>query len=103
MRSAVSANYHIEIMAKYPSDTTPIPEVLVVDSLGDEKKAAGAEHLETTVGGDTDGTGGLHKKAAIAIIKQQHTIPATGKRVPTSKLEYVLFCIFCKYSIDVDN
>lgn len=98
--------YQIETMTKYPSETgnAPVPSKdgekdLAVDSVGDEKNPPVAEHLETNVSTDASGTGGLHKKAAIAVIKQQHTIPATGKRVPTSKLEYVLFCIFCEYSI----
>jgi hypothetical protein len=94
-------------MAEYPPDTTNIPlpiygkkENPAVDSLGDEKKANVTEHLETTPGVELDETtDNLHRSAAIAIIQQQHTIPATGKRMPTSKWEYIFFCIFCEYSI----
>lgn len=90
-------------MAEYPPDTTNIPLPIygkdgpAVDSPGDDKKAAVTEHLETTVG--VEPTVDLHKNAAMASIQQQHTIPATGKRMPTSKWEYIFFCIFCEYSI----
>lgn len=30
-----------------------------------------------------------------AVINQQETIPTTGKRIPTTKWEYITFCIFC--------
>jgi hypothetical protein len=94
-------------MAEYPPDTTNVPlpiyekkENSAVEPLGDEKRADVTEHLETTPGVELDETtDNLHRSAAIAVIQQQHTIPATGKRMPTSKWEYIFFCIFCEYSI----
>lgn len=37
-----------------------------------------------------------HSKAGLALINQQEAIPTTGKRMPTSRWEYIFFCIFCK-------
>jgi hypothetical protein len=31
-----------------------------------------------------------------AVIDQREAIPTTGKRVPTSRWEYITFCIFCE-------
>ena len=93
-------------MAEYPPDTTNIPlpaygkkDSPAADTPGDGKREAITEHLETThaVKSNDDPTIDLHKKAAVAVIQQQHTIPATGKRMPTSKWEYIFFCIFCEY------
>lgn len=86
-------------MAEYPPDTTNIP--LPVYGQKDATTAAAVdspENLEAITGIQSDGSDdNLHKKAGIAVIQQQHTIPPTGKRMPTSKWEYIFFCIFCEY------
>ena len=42
---------------------------------------------------------GTHEldSAGLAIIEQKHAIPTTGKRKPTTKREYMTFCLFCEY------
>ncbi len=94
-------------MAEHPADpaNTALPiqegeDASARDPVGADEKTAAADHLETddtieppNVEAITD----LHKKAGIAVIRQQHTIPATGKRLSTSKWEYIFFCIFCEY------
>lgn len=37
-----------------------------------------------------------HNAAGQAVIDQQTAIPLTGERIPTSKLEYITFAIFCE-------
>lgn len=63
----------------------------------DEKRMATAEHQDNIENDaiENDAPNDLHKTAAIATIQQQHTIPTTGKRMPTSKWEYIFFCVFC--------
>lgn len=64
--------------------------------LGDEKRVE-TEHVESSWHPFENGTtGDKHKDASIAVIKQQHTIPTTGKRMLTTKWEYIFFCVFCK-------
>jgi hypothetical protein len=90
-------------MADHPPDTTNV--VLPVnrnvaphtDSPAEEKIASSAEHQESVLNIESDeSTDDLRKKAGIAVIQQQHTIPPTGKRMPTGKWEYIFFCIFCE-------
>lgn len=53
------------------------------------------DHADEKITSATD----LHSKATAggrAIINQRETIPTTGKRIPTTKWEYITFCIFCK-------
>ena len=69
-----------------------------VDTAGvNEKQAIDTEHVDN--GGDSDGHGSgssdnLHRKAGVGVIRQQHTIPTTGKRMPTGKWEYIFFTVF---------
>src|SRR5688572_27170100 len=42
--------------------------------------------------------GGKAAAGGRAVINQRETIPTTGRRIPTTKWEYVTFCIFCKRS-----
>jgi hypothetical protein len=94
-------------MAEYPPDTTNIAlpvyrnnETPAIGSEEESKNEGNTEHLEASYGIEPiESTVNLHKKAAIATIQQQHTIPPTGKRLPTSKWEYIFFCIFCRCSI----
>lgn len=70
--------------------------------------SAAAEHAETLShirsptpdhtekGADQHGTLGKAAAGGKAVIGQRETIPTTGKRIPTSKWEYVSFCIFCE-------
>lgn len=53
-----------------------------------EKTSASIAHVEWPESVDE------HRKAAVAAIRQQHTIPTTGKRIPTGKWEYILYCVF---------
>lgn len=79
-----------------PSDAAVAPaEVSVSD---ETTKDATAHHLEEMETNDSDSSSDMHKKAGIAVIQQQQTIPTTGKRMPTSKWEYIFFCIFCRCS-----
>ena len=76
----------------------PVPGTGGLDESSEaEKRAATAEHHDTIDQGpiENDAPNDLHKTAAIATIQQQHTIPTTGKRLPTSKWEYIFFCVFC--------
>ena len=36
-------------------------------------------------------------KVGLALLEQKNVIPTTGKRIPTSKLEYWTFCMFCEF------
>lgn len=92
-------------MAEYPPDANniPLPVYGPKDAApggdsqpGEDSKAAVSEHLETTFDLSDESTADLHRKAGIGMIHQQHTIPATGTRIPTSKWEYIFFCIFCE-------
>lgn len=76
--------------------TTPENEKTAESHIGEKGNAA--EHVEGLENIDlSDGSSeNLHKKAGIAVIRQQHTIPATGDRMTTSKWEYIFFCVFCK-------
>lgn len=56
-----------------------------------EKPSASAAHVESPASSES---GDEHRKAAVAAIRQQHTIPTTGKRIPTGKWEYILYCVF---------
>lgn len=92
-------------MAEYPADNNNIPLPIygekgttTIKSPEDDQMAAVTEHEETIPGLEHDATDDLHRDAAIAAIRQQHTIPATGKRMPTSKWEYIFFCVFCEQS-----
>lgn len=59
-------------------------------------KIPGEEHVEKIPKIDsTSSTNEPHKKAALGFLQQQHTIPTTGKAIPTGKWEYIFFCIFC--------
>ena len=73
------------------------------DSAYANEKAGGAQHLEDLHGetSSDDSTTDLHKRAGLAVIQQQHTIPVTGDRLPTTKWEYIFFCIFCEFGVDV--
>lgn len=54
------------------------------------------EHIEKIPKIDSNSSSNeLHKKAALGFLQQQHTIPTTGKAIPTGKWEYIFFCIFC--------
>lgn len=89
-------------MAEYPADNNSIPLPIygkggatTIKSPEENQMAAITEH-ETLAPTEHDTAGDLHRDAAIAAIRQQHTIPATGKRMPTSKWEYIFFCVFCE-------
>lgn len=45
----------------------------------------------------TNLSGGKAAAGGRAVINQRETIPTTGKRIPTTKWEYITFCIFCKH------
>lgn len=66
-----------------------------------EKQAAAAaaagEHVEDAPPSSSDhgSAPDLHKKGALGFIQQQHTIPTTGRVMPTGKWEYIFFCIYC--------
>lgn len=64
------------------------------------------EHLEAVVSHPSvDDTDVVDEKVVVstertageAIVAQQTAIPLTGERIPTSKLEYIVFAIFCAY------
>ncbi|EGX93234.1 autophagy protein (Atg22), putative [Cordyceps militaris CM01] len=65
-----------------------------------EKQAAAAaaagEHVEDAPPSSSDhgSAPDLHKKGALGFIQQQHTIPTTGRVMPTGKWEYIFFCIY---------
>jgi len=42
---------------------------------------------------------GAHKSVGLAVIGQTHTIPTTGERKVTTKMEYWTYCIFCKSAV----
>jgi len=46
---------------------------------------------------DLDLKAGAHKSVGLAVIGQTHTIPTTGERKVTTKMEYWTYCIFCEY------
>jgi hypothetical protein len=48
-------------------------------------------HVDETV----DLKAGAHKSVGLAVIGQTHTIPTTGNRKVTTKVEYWTYCIFC--------
>jgi hypothetical protein len=48
-------------------------------------------HVDDTV----DLKAGAHKSVGLAVIGQTHTIPTTGNRKVTTKVEYWTYCIFC--------
>ena len=58
-------------------------------------------HLENGVLTLDDGKRKLdaHNSAGLAVIEQRGAIPTTGRRIPTTKWEYISFCIFCKSSL----
>lgn len=58
------------------------------------EKDPGQEHVAHIE--DTGVTRDKHRQAGESFIRQQHTIPTTGKRMLTSKWEYIFFCMFCK-------
>jgi thiamine phosphate synthase YjbQ (UPF0047 family) len=88
-------------MAENPPDANNIPlpvyrkdVVSVVDQNSpddDGKPSVGHHEMPLKAEENTN----LHRKAAISVIQQQHTIPVTGSRKPTGKWEYIFFCIFC--------
>lgn len=39
---------------------------------------------------------GAHKSVGLAVIGQTHTIPTSGNRKVTTKVEYWTYCIFCR-------
>lgn len=39
--------------------------------------------------------GGKAAAGGVAVINQREAIPTTGKRMPTTRWEYISFCIFC--------
>ena len=58
------------------------------------------EDAGTPYAKDIEGkNGGTGDRVGIALIEQEHVIPTTGERMPTSKWEYWTFCIFCKYGL----
>lgn len=74
---------------------------------GEEKPRT--EHLEAVVSAPSVDDGDLadekdvavrdtERTAGEAIVAQQTAIPLTGERIPTSKLEYIVFAIFCESS-----
>jgi hypothetical protein len=52
-------------------------------------------HLDETL----DLKAGAHKSVGLAVIGQTHTIPTTGERKVTTKMEYWTYCIFCEYML----
>lgn len=89
-------------MAEYPPDNSLIPapvagqnESPASPNLGDESKATAGHHEDISPALEAgEEHMDIHQKAAIGIIQQQHTIPVTGDRQPTSKWEYWFFCLF---------
>ena len=85
-----------------PHDAAPdaTQEAAPAESQTKEKSEAdAAHHVEDLGATHSDSSSDMHKKAGKAVISQQHTIPTTGKRMPTSKWEYIFFCVFCKHSL----
>ena len=89
-------------MAENPPDANLIPLPVYRKQDGSaaeqdptEQSKATAGHHETV--GLDDSSPNLHHKAAVGVIQQQHTIPVTGDRKPTSKWEYIFYCIFCEH------
>jgi predicted metal-dependent phosphotriesterase family hydrolase len=81
----------------YDQKNTAVPTISH-EHVGEDKKL-GVQHIEDKNGVDDQRTVvGGHNNVGVAVIRQKHTIPTTGKRQPTSKWEYVFFCIFCQYS-----
>ena len=60
-------------------------DVQHIDDYHEELKQAGLSH-------DTVGK---------AILEQRHVIPTSGDRIPTSKWEYITFCIFVSRAFDL--
>lgn len=91
----------IAIMSEKGPSSNPVPAdghrmPVNVDPSNDaeavlEKTSASAAHVESAASSES---GNEHRKAAVAAIRQQHTIPTTGKRIPTGKWEYILYCVF---------
>lgn len=75
---AATATEHAETLSHVRS---PSPEA-------DEKITAAPKDL----------SGNKLAGAGRAVINQRETIPTTGKRIPTTKWEYITFCIFCEFS-----
>lgn len=76
-------------------------------AVGDEKpRVEHVERLEAVVSAPSVDDGDLadekdvqirtERTAGEAIVAQQTAIPLTGERIPTSKLEYIVFAIFCE-------
>jgi hypothetical protein len=57
-------------------------------SKGEKHETAHIEHHA----GTKPGLG--HENVGKAILEQKHVIPTTGERIPTSKWEYIFFCVF---------
>lgn len=67
-----------------------------VDSSAIEKTEI--EHIENLPDSKTAVRLG-HNTVGDAIIEQKHVIPITGERIPTSKWEYIFFCVFVSLHI----
>ncbi|KXL42006.1 MAG: hypothetical protein FE78DRAFT_155351 [Acidomyces sp. 'richmondensis'] len=92
-------------MAEYPPDTTYITLPVYRDppdptSINPEtdKITSGTQQFEYVDNLNSESPSNdvhaRHEQAGKAIIRQKHTIPPTGKRMPTSKWEYIFFTIF---------
>lgn len=93
----------LDIMAEYPPDNNNIVLPVYGKHRGRNEEGKlnefGAVEQETVGVNDLQAdkyTENSHGKAGVSVIRQQHTIPATGNRKPTSKWEYIFFCVFCE-------
>lgn len=96
-------------MAEYPPDTTYITLPVYRDP--PDPTSINPETDKTTLGTQqfeyidnlnselpSDDPHARHEQAGKAIIRQKHAIPPTGKRMTTSKWEYIFFTVFCTES-----
>jgi hypothetical protein len=83
---------------KKESESTDHP-VLGIGAAADAERAEAVRSPSPGIGDKVAFSTPVTDKAAAggqAVIDQREAIPTTGKRVPTSRWEYITFCIFCE-------
>ena len=100
----INEEEHCPLLA---SQLVPRPVLTVPVSSENEKTLHSdnkgvSEHVETVPANTADRklanaatSGGARKNVGLAVLEQKHVIPTMGKRMPTTKWEYIFFCVFC--------
>lgn len=74
-------------LSQIPLDNDPKARVVTAEEKGD------IQHLDEYQE-ELKQAGLTHDTVGKAILEQRHVIPTSGERIPTSKWEYITFCIF---------